>query len=408
MASQTASALAQTNPASPQSRLGVARPLTNEARLLTARFVGLMGAQLGFGLSWSLFLVLPKFLTVRLSANPQQIGLVMSAVGIATLVITPVVSRIVNRLGFAGTVMGANLAMAAAALMFLAVDDIGPLVISARALQGIGWALMFSGGSGAAAALAPPGRLAQAMGWYSSANLFACAIGPLVAEAFMTAGAENLLFGLAAIVALGACATAALACRGLPEPQQPAARSPKRSIKPSRFIVFTVLGLACGVTFTFHQPFALAQGAQNISWFLVAYTGAAVLVRVFLGHLPDRIGHQRVSGWALGLYAFVVAALAGLSQNTLIPLGFAFGVAHGVFYPAFISLCLKEAPSGRVSSAMALVNAAFCLGSMGSWPVGLLARVAGYEWAFGVVGSVTLAAAIGLLRPARRRDTNPV
>ena len=56
----------------------------------------------------------------------------------------------------------------------------------------------------------------------------------------------------------------------------------------------SLVGVALGAMFTFHQPFALELGMTRVRSFFVAYAIAAVVMRVGFGSLIDRAGRRRV------------------------------------------------------------------------------------------------------------------
>ena len=78
-----------------------------------------------------------------------------------------------------------NLAMAAGSIAYVFVATPGLGAFVGRALQGLGWALVFSSAGMFAVALAPRERMAQAIALHGSANIMTNAIGPALAEPAM-------------------------------------------------------------------------------------------------------------------------------------------------------------------------------------------------------------------------------
>ena len=159
-----------------------------------------------------------------------------------------------------------------------------------------------------------------------------------------------------------------------------------------------MLGVACGVMFTLHQPLALARGITRVSDFLVAYTVAALPVRVGLGRLIDRVGAGRAAAASFLLYGVIVAAMPALRGSVgLAVFGAIFGLAHGIFFPALLALSISSAPEAGRSRVIAGFNAAFNVGGAAVIPFGLLAESYGFVAAFVPVGACTMATALGLL-----------
>jgi predicted MFS family arabinose efflux permease len=148
--------------------------------------------------------------------------------------------------------------------------------------------------------------------------------------------------------------------------------------------------------FTLHQPLALARGIGRVADFLVAYTVAAITVRLALPRLTDRVGPERVAVVAFVLYGLVVAAMPAIGRLHLWPFGAAFGLAHGVFFPAFLALSLRTAPEGSRAPVMAWVNGTFNGGALVVIPLGIVAEVFGFAAAFLPVGIATVLTALAL------------
>src|SRR3954468_7048064 len=102
------------------------------ARLWSPAFVDLLIAEALFGLSYSMFVLLPKLLAVGYGATAGQIGGVMAAFGVASLVTIPVIAPIVKRLDNRRTMIGATLLLSVSALGFMLIDSAGVLAAVLR------------------------------------------------------------------------------------------------------------------------------------------------------------------------------------------------------------------------------------------------------------------------------------
>jgi MFS family permease len=166
------------------------------------------------------------------------------------------------------------------------------------------------------------------------------------------------------------------------------------------------MGAAMSAMITYHQPFALALGIENVSGFFVAYALAAIIVRAGLGHFIDRAGRRRIAITSLCLYAFVVTAMAQLASVAgLVLLGVGLGVAHGFFYPALNSLAIGGIRGDERGKVMALFHGAFHVGFGGAaLGFGALAESAGYPPVFYGGGSCALVALIALTASRAGRE----
>ena len=161
-----------------------------------------MLAQSCFGVAYSTFLILPKFLAVNLGAGPSQVGWIMATAALVNVVAVRPVAWAGARWGDRRTLALGCLFMAAGALGFAAVGSVGPLAFSCRVLQGLGWAFMFSASGQLVLALAPPGRLSQAIALHGSSNLLTNAVGPALAEPGIALLGPGPVFAAAGVVAL--------------------------------------------------------------------------------------------------------------------------------------------------------------------------------------------------------------
>jgi MFS family permease len=368
-------------------------------------FRRLLVMQASFGVAYSIFLILPKYLATHLGASTGLISWIMASASVANVITAPLIGRIKDAAGARRGMVIGNLAMVAGALVFIFVDRPGPMAFLGRALQGLGWAVVFSSAALMAVALAPKDRITQAIGLHGSSNLLTNAIGPALAEPALALYGPAPVFLTAAAVALFAAYQATRVPD--PAPALPASLTPApvpRGRAGDRYLLFTgvVLGVACGLMFTLHQPLALARGLQHVSGFLIGYTTAAVSMRVGLGRVTDRLGPGRIAVASLLFYGAVVAATPTLGGPvTLVLFGLLFGTAHGLFFPAFLALSISNSPESARSKVIAGVNAAFNIGTAVVAPFGLLAEAYGFAAAFVPVGALAILTALGLGRRTR-------
>jgi MFS family permease len=371
-------------------------------------FETLLGMQFTFGLAFSTFLMLPKVLALHLHAGPAAIGVVAAAFSVAGIVAVALVGPRVDQPGRPRLMARGALLMVVGALGYLAVDHVGGLAIALRAVQGFAYTVVFVAGAALAADLSPPGRMGRTMGLFGSSNLVTNAIAPAIVEPLLDR------FGPAAVYLFAAAAALVsfFLARRLVEPApahgghavNPLGAVLRRGRAVRMMTVIALAGVALGTVFNFNQPMALALGLQKLRVFFIAYTAAVLAVRFGLGNLVDRVGPESATLGALALYTLVVFAMRFLGALGLAPLGFAFGVAHGFFFPAAMALSIAELPGAERGRMLALANGAFVGGTALVMPLGALAGRVGYPAVFALGAACTLAAAVLL---ARRPVTGP-
>jgi MFS family permease len=389
------------------SPTGVARAA--DPPLASRAFIDVIVAQLFFGFAYSTFVLLPKLLAVGYGASAREIGAVMATFGVLSLAVSPAIGPIARRLGLRRTMTAGDLVLAVSAIGFMFMHSAGPFAALLRGLQGIAWALCFGAGMALCAEVAPPGRLGQALGIFGAASLGMNAVAPVVAEPIAARFGARPVFALAAAAAL----IGARLCRRLPadavdeRPRAPDAPDPHAdswSAVRARMPVFVVLGvgaLAAGSMFTFVAPFALARGVSAVGGFFAAYTVAALTSRFALARFADRTGHRPVALTGGVGYGLAVIAMGLLGPAHLVAVGAAFGVAHGIVFPALMTLVLAGVPGSERPRLLGWANGAMNIGIVGLAPLGSVAGLLGYPTVFVATGAVTLAAAAVLLAPRR-------
>lgn len=371
--------------------------------VFTPGFWLLLVVQTAFGLGFSTFLLLPKFLTTELGATAKDIGIVTAIGSVAGVLMFPIVGTLSDRTGRKPFILGGSFVMAATSLCFHAVHEIGLLLYALGVVRSIAFACVFNSTTTMVTEQVPPQRMAQALGIFGVALLSTQAIAPAAAELISERYGWGPVFNASCV--LGAIAL--LLAFGLREKTRHHAHGTEAvgilqllARKRTRRVTFTVAtaGAGFGTLFVLHQPFALSLGITRISSFFVAYATAAVFVRVFFGHAADRFGRQRVSALALITFAIAIAAMAGLRDGLLAPIGAVFGLAHGVLYPAFNALAVEDVGESERGKIMALYHGGFNAGQTVMVPIfGVVANSFGYRPVFLIMGSLAFVVGTWLL-----------
>ena len=128
---------------------------------------------------YALFVLLPKLLAVGYGATAGQIGAVMAAFGVASLVTIPLIAPIVKRLGLPShDDRSAPSCWARRRSASSFIHSAGALAAVLRGAQGIAWSLTFAAGMSLVADVAPPIRLGHGIGLYGAVALATSALGP--------------------------------------------------------------------------------------------------------------------------------------------------------------------------------------------------------------------------------------
>lgn len=369
---------------------------------MTRAFLVLLVTQTCFGMSFSTFFLVPKYLKVALFATDTQIG-ILSAVGAAAGVFAfPIVGSLNDRFGRKPFILFGALVMTLTAAIMLYITEVGLAIYVMRMLQGIAFALLFNSATTLVSDKVDPEHLGRALAVFGASMLSTNALAPALAEWIADHHGWNAVFWFS--IAWGVLA---IVCAPLVHED---GRGPKpKGPRPSMFallqeprgmriaLLIATGGAGFGTIFIFHQPYAISLGIQQVSGFFVAYALFALGVRmIVIGHV-DRWGRKRVSAIALFIYAIAVAGAAFLRPGLLEAIGAVMGLAHGVFYPVFNALAIEGVPLSQRGSMMALYHGGFNAGmAVALVGGGAVAERFGYPALFLGMGVVTLLGAWGL------------
>ena len=369
--------------------------------LLTPQFVLLLVTTAIIGLSFSTYFLLPKFLSVELAADAATIGGLSGVSLLASVICMPFAGVQIDRRGRRLFVCLGALLFAGASAGFLVVDHVGPLLWALRLLQGLAWPLFYLALSTLATDIAPRARMGQAIGVFGAIMISTNALGPALAEWGARLFGWPSVFGATVVAAL----FAALLGRFLREQHRPQAREETTTMlelvrRPGLkrvLAVTTMVGWTFGSMFTFYQPWALANGFEQVSTFLVAFAGCAMVVRVGVGGIADRLGRMRVAQATLLLYVAAPLSLIWLPTLGLLLTGGLLGIAHGMFFPALNAVAVEFALESERGKAMAAYNGAFNVGfAAGSYLLGYIAIATSFPTIF-LISAVICAVAFALL-----------
>jgi len=358
---------------------------------------------------------LGPFLGVFLQAQhwtPAEIGLVMTAGGIAGMAVTTPLGALVDGTRRKRTIVGAAALTITAAMVAILLRPDFVVVTAAQIVSGI------------AGAAVPPAIAAITLGLVHQQG-FPHQLGRNEASnhsgnvvAAVLAGAAGYVFGLGAVFVvlaiMAACALAALVCIDPREIDHRAARGAAEH-DGEGIAAFTVLLrskplLVLGVTLTlFHLgnaamlpllgQAAVAKGEGNAS----AFTGATIViaqltmvpVALFAARLAETKGY-----WPVFLIALIALPVRGLAASltggawALVPVqildGFGAG-ALGVAVPGLVARIL--AGTGHVNAGLGAVMTLQAIGAALSMSVGgVVAEQFGYAAAFVTLGAIAVVA----------------
>lgn len=395
----------QTNAQPPEPGAGAVRPA-----LFQPRFLWLLGMQLVFGLGFSSFLLLPKYLATVHSANADLIGRVMAAGPIASVLSLPWIASRLDRWPRHWLMFGSSLFMLLGSVGFAWTETLEPWAYVWRAIHGVAFTTYVSTTSVLTISLAPRERLTQAVGAVGAANLATNALGPAIAEPLALSRGWDAVFLLSAFASLVAALGALPFRERGPRMDPPLAQ--RAALFQPRFLRLVYAGIIVGVSFgtvlTFYQPLALQLGITQLSHWFIGYTVSALGVRLLGGVWLDRFDRRKVSLVASGLYAVAVLATAALQPGWLFLLGLVLGLAHGALWPVLTALCVEGSSRDSRSALLTYLGGSFHFGMVVSTlGFGALAHALGYRSVIALSGLLAVTSCAVLYRLGRAEPTEP-
>ena len=284
------------------------------ARLLTRPFALCSLANLFQGTAFSLFLHFPGFLN-RIGASDVEIGFLFGLTGITAILARPPIGRAMDTRGRRGVILLGNAINVSAIALYLCVSAVGPGLYAIRIAHGIAEAMLFTALFTYAADCVPAARRTEGLALFGVSGMLPIALGGLLGDLILRGSGYSALF-------VAACAFAALSLvlslplRDLPRggaEEEPSrgfrAALTQRDLRPIWGVTFA-FALAVAAVFTFVKRFVDETGLASVGGFFSAYSGAAIVLRLAFGWLPDRIGPKRVLYPALGAVVLACALLA--------------------------------------------------------------------------------------------------
>ena len=340
------------------------------------------------------------FHMVDLGGSRTQIGLLFSVMTVVSMVLRPTVGGWVDRFGARPVIVPGVVALALTSLALQLGG--GPVTVIALMVgMGIANGLISTPASVLTALSSPPAHRGEALGTYYLASSLGIAVGPPLAFGLRAVGGMRLAF---AAVTASAVVLAVIVAR-LPSHADAPLGAPPRGL---RLISRSALGVSGSLVlstvghsavFAFLPLYAIGQGqTAALAWFFVVYPVWLITWRALLRGVSDRLGHLRVSLFAMAAVAvaYVIIALPPTPLSlTLAALVLASG--NALLYPTLAALVVDRAPAADRGLALGTLSGAWDLGVVvGSTLIGAVADRFSYGAGF-AVGALFAALGVGAL-----------
>lgn len=366
--------------------------------VLTRTFVLVSSAHFLQGLSVNAFLHLPGFLQ-QLGAAEARIGFLYGLMAFAALAARPAIGRAMDVSGRRRVILLGSVLEIAVCLAYLTVHTVGPWLAVIRIAHGVAEAALFSALFTYAADIIPASRRTEGIALFGVSGLLPMSVAGALGDFILNRWGYPQLF----LAAAGSSIVALLLVLPLREPARaeegPAARGFLASARQRDLLPLWFIG-GCFATvlaaiFTFLKTYVMQTHLGSMGVFFSMYTGAAVLLRLTLSWLPERVGPKRVLFPALGALALGLLLLArARTPEALLAAGVLCGLGHGYVFPILTGLVVSRARSSERGAAIALFTAVFDLGTLVGGPLfGALIEWRGYPATFASAAAIAVAGA---------------
>jgi MFS family permease len=372
-----------------------------EPGIFTRKFKLCWLANLAQGMAFCLFLHFPGYLK-DIGATAVQIGWISGIMAVVSIAVRPSLGNFMDSRGRRGVILFGNALNVLVIALYLTVSEIGPWLIAVRIGHGLAEAMLFTALFTYAADQVPERRLTQGLAIFGVSGMLPISLAGLLGDAILSMSDFTTLF----IVATGFAVSALL----LALPLYDAPRDPQRHAEVSRgflamarqrnllpiWWVAMVFSVALAAMFTFVKPFVMDSGAGTVGGFFTGYAAIAILLRLFFGWLPDRVGAVFVLIPALMILAtgFFMLSRATTSAEVMAA-GMLCGVGHGYTFPILFGLVVTRSRDAERGSAMALFTGLFDVGVLLGGPsFGFIIDHAGYSTMFATAGGLVVMGAL--------------
>lgn len=366
-------------------------------RIFTRPFTLCWFANLAQGMAFCLFLHFPGFLK-DMGATAVQIGLISGVTAVISIAVRPMLGNVMDNRGRRVVILSGNALNVLVLGLYLTIDTIGPWLVVVRVGHGLSEAMLFTALFTYAADHVPERRLTHGLALFGVSGMLPISLAGLLGDAILTHSDFTTLF----IVATGFAVAALLLALPLYDaPRDPLSRAEvsrgframarQRNLLPIWWIA-TIFSIALAAQFTFLKPFVMDTGAGTVGGFFTGYAGIAILVRLFFGWLPDRLGATRVLIPALIILATGFLMLAHATTPTeVMTAGMLCGLGHGYTFPILFALVVTRSREAERGAAMAMYTGLFDVGVLLGGPsLGYIIDHAGYSAMFATAGGLIM------------------
>ena len=311
------------------------------------------------GITFFSFQVLLPLLPVYgqlFTASDIILGILVSAIAIAALIIRPLAGLFADRGNRKIIIAVAQLATAVLIALFSVTTSIQGL-IALRFAHGVVFGIVTTSVMLSAVQTLPEARLGRGIGMLGVTTICGQAVAPALGIFLV----DN--FGYTTLFLVTASVSAAAVLPALIVRPQPRIMSSEPGISIRNFFAVEGLGVAVlilifttgiSAVLNYLVLFGNSRGIANIGFYFTIYAAVLVICRVFGGGLADKYPLWKISGMCAVASASGLFLVASAHSFSLIAVAAVLlGIGHGLSNPAFLAEIIRSVPPDRRGAASA-------------------------------------------------------
>ena len=349
---------------------------------------------------YALIVPLPRYL-VSVGLVDRQVGFVLGASGIASLLTRPVSGLLTDRIGYKPMFFLGAIALVVGAAGVVFTASIA-LLFALRILQTIGYVIFSTAGNALIGLLASAQERSAKIAYFGLAANFAMTLTPGVTDLVLPQTGLSPIFWIAGSIAVVAgimTQLLRLAPVTVEAAKAEAAGHDDQALSalwhfPKRLWMAMLVAAIFGIGFgAYFQYFAILLERREIAAFPVyaAYGLSIIGTRLLLGRYLDRMGLGRVLTIAALMMATGLSVAAfGTSVQLLVLAAALIAIGGGFFHPMLIAHHVNLLPN-RPGWAVACFYFGFDAGiGIGAWVLGVVLDLSGLTMLYIVASLLTL------------------
>ncbi len=351
-------------------------PGNEQEKLYGRSFFLLFAALLCYMSAYTLMVHLAKYVTY-LGGNVSTVGSIFGVGMLGALATRPFVGNWIDRVGCKPILISAAFAAAVTIFILQWVRSVPSILVLRITLQ-LTQAAFLATIAVFAARIAPKNRSAESLAMIGVGGLAGMIVGPAIGDVVFTnqieASSFHRFFSVGSLIMLASTILI------LATPSKASQPIPHAPVSYWRLVIkhwpgpIVAMGLALALVQTVPvmliERYVAYRGIDGVTYFFLTYGLTAIVLRLALRKLPQRIGRERtlimgITSSAIGILLLLPAA----NQLWLIIPASVMGLGHCFSYPFLVDLAAEAMPRQHRGTGTVLILAMVDIGFLVSFPI---------------------------------------